>query len=137
CRLFLLLASLMTAPDSFAQDSAGYQRPPQDITDILDAPPTPLVSLSPTREYLLLIDRESYPPIADVAAPMLRLAGERIDPRTNGPHLAPRGKGLTLQKIADNSRRGIDLPADSNVGTPNWSPDGNLIAFPITTKTGI
>src|SRR4029077_10579698 len=119
CLVFLLLGNLMTAPNAFAQDSAGYQRPPQAITDILNAPPTPLVSLSPTREYLLLIDRESYPPIADVAAPMLRLAGQRINPRTNGPHLAPRGKGLTLQKLSDNSRRRIDLPADANIGTPN------------------
>src|SRR5262245_18070168 len=77
--------------------TANYQRPPKAITDILDAPPTPQVSLSPTRNYLLLVDRESYPSIAEVSAPMLRLAGERIDARTNGPHLPPRGKGLTLQ----------------------------------------
>lgn len=137
CRLILLFVSLMTAHNSFAQDVAGYQRPPQAITDILDAPPTPLVSLSPTREYLLLIDRETYPPIADVAAPMLRLAGQRIDPRTNGPHLPPRNKALTLQKMSDNSRRRIELPANSIVGAPNWSPDGQHIAITITNSRGI
>src|SRR5947207_14778335 len=111
CMGFNLLAT--------AQDGAhntGYQRPPKAITDILDAPPTPQVSLSPTRDYLLLIDRESYPSIAEVAAPMLRLAGERIDPRTNGPHLPPRGKGLTVQKIDGGDQRRIDLPPGANVG---------------------
>jgi dipeptidyl aminopeptidase/acylaminoacyl peptidase len=117
--------------------TSSYQRPPQAITDILDAPPTPQVALSPTREFLLLIDRESYPSITEVAAPMLRLAGERIDPRTNGPHLPPRGKGLTLQRISDGQRRRIELPADANVGFPLWSPDGKQFAFTLTTKTGI
>ncbi|HEY2413018.1 MAG TPA: prolyl oligopeptidase family serine peptidase [Pirellulaceae bacterium] len=117
--------------------TARYQRPPKAITDILDAPPTPQVSISPTRDYLLVIDRESYPPIAEVAAPMLRLAGERIDPRTNGPHLPPRGKGLTLQKISDGERRRIELPAEANVGFLQWSPDGKQTAFTITTDAGI
>ncbi len=137
CPAFLLLTCLMTAPHSFSQDSPGYQRPPQAITNILDAPPTPLISLSPTREHLLLIDRESYPGIADVAAPMLRLAGERIDPRTNGPHLPARYTGLTLQSIADNSRRKIELPQNVKLNSPNWSPDGKHIAFTVTTATGI
>jgi dipeptidyl aminopeptidase/acylaminoacyl peptidase len=137
CSVFLLLTCLMTATESFSQDSSGYQRPPQAITDILDAPPTPLISLSPTREYLLLIDRESYPGIADVAAPMLRLAGERINPQTNGPHLPARYTSFTLQTLADNARRKIDLPAGAKLSAPNWSPDGKHIAFMVTTATGI
>src|SRR5689334_488198 len=116
CLLPAFVGSIVMSFSSFAasQDDygkSGYQRPPKAITDILHAPPTPAVSISPTREYLLLIDRESYPSIAEVSAPMLRLAGERIDPRTNGPHLAPRGKGLTLQKISDGTQRRVELPA--------------------------
>src|SRR6185295_14245452 len=80
-----------------AEPAARYQRPPQAIIDILDVPPTPQASLSPTRDQLLLIQRPSHPSIADVAAPMLRLAGLRINPQTNGPHLAPYSVGLTLQ----------------------------------------
>src|SRR4051794_631655 len=110
----LCLVFNMSSPAQNSENSTGYQRPPKAITDILDSPPTPQVSISPTREYLVLIDRESYPSIVEVAAPMLRLDGERIDPRTNGPHLPPRGKGLTLQKIADGLRTRIELPADAN-----------------------
>lgn len=120
-----------------AGPAGGYQRPPGAITDILDAPPTPLVSLSPTRDYLLLSERPSYPPIADVAAPMLRLAGLRINPRTNGPHLATRTIGLTLQSIADGQQRRIELPPRSNVSDTAWSPDGQQLALTITTESGI
>jgi dipeptidyl aminopeptidase/acylaminoacyl peptidase len=114
-----------------------YQRPPKEITDILDSPPTPLVSLSPTREHLLLVERSGYPPIADLAAPMLRLAGLRINPETNGPHMAQRYVGLILQTITDNRQRRIDLPRDCNIGFPAWSPNGKHLAFTMTTEHGI
>jgi dipeptidyl aminopeptidase/acylaminoacyl peptidase len=117
--------------------AAGYRRPPQAITDILDVPPTPAVSISPTRDYLLLVERLSHPPIADVAAPMLRLAGERINPQTNGPHLSPRNVGLTLQTVSDGKQRRIELPAGANIGFPEWSPDGKSLALTLTTPTGI
>ena len=117
--------------------TSGYRRPPQEITDILNAQPTPSVSLSPTREYLLLIERSSYPPIEDLAAPMLRLAGYRINPLTNGPHLAPRSTGLLLQSIATGQQRRIEVPAGANLGYQGWSPDGQLIAFTITTRDSI
>jgi dipeptidyl aminopeptidase/acylaminoacyl peptidase len=117
--------------------TSGYRRPPQEITDILNAQPTPSVSLSPTREYLLLIERSSYPPIEDLAAPMLRLAGYRINPLTNGPHLAPRSIGLLLQSIATGEQRRIEVPSGANLGYQGWSPDGQWIAFTITTRNSI
>ena len=115
----------------------GYQRPPQAITDILDAQPTPGVSLSPTREYLLLIERSSYPPIEDVAAPMLRLAGLRINPDTNGPPLAPRSTGLILQSIETGEQRRIAVPEGASLGVQGWSPDGKFIAFTMTKSDRI
>ena len=117
--------------------TSGYRRPPQEITDVLNAQPTPSVSLSPTREYLLLIERSSYPPIEDLAAPMLRLAGYRINPLTNGPHLAPRSTGLLHQSIATGEQRRIEVPAGANLGYQGWSPDGQWIAFTITTRNSI
>lgn len=115
----------------------GYQRPPKAITDILDVAPTPAVSLNPTREFFLLIERSGYPPIEDLAAPMLRLAGLRINALTNGPHLAPRSTGLILQTIATGVQERIDVPAGSNIGFQGWSPDGQHFAFTITTAETI
>ena len=110
----------------------GYCRPPRAITDILDVAPTPAVSLSPTREFILLIERSSYPPIEDLAAPMLRLAGLRINALTNGPHLAPRSTGLVLQTIATGVQNRILVPQGSNIGFQGWSPNGQHFAFTIT-----
>ena len=117
--------------------SNRYQRPPKEITDILDVGPTPGISLSPTREFLLLIERSNYPPIEDLAAPMLKLAGLRINPQTNGPHLAPRSTGLILQTIATGELRQIIVPNGANIGFQGWSPDGKSLAFTITTNNAI
>src|SRR5690606_25709317 len=69
-----------------AQDAAPtYQQPPAPIAQILDAKPNPGVIISPDRKTLLLTDRANLPAIAELAEPMLRLAGYRSNPKNNGP----------------------------------------------------
>jgi dipeptidyl aminopeptidase/acylaminoacyl peptidase len=120
-----------------APNSAGYQKPPKAVADILNAPPTPNVSLSPARDRLLLLHFDRYPPIRDLAEPMLRLAGLRINPRTNGPHPGPRFTGYTIQTLADGKQTKVQVPADGRLSGPNWSPDGRQFAFTNTTDDGI
>src|SRR5258707_14843470 len=88
-----------------------YRTPPQVIVDILDAPPLPSASISPDRQWLLLLEQRSMPTIAELAAPMLRLAGNRINPRTTGPQLPGSTTGLILKRVADGSERRITVPA--------------------------
>src|SRR5205807_506736 len=95
----MALTSLVA--DSDAAPPSGYLKPPQAIRDVLDAPPPPAVSVSPTRGHVLLLHTIRYPALADAASPMLRLAGLRINPRTNGPHLPPLIHGLTLEWLPD------------------------------------
>jgi dipeptidyl aminopeptidase/acylaminoacyl peptidase len=134
---YLGLVALLMWSAGILADEAVYQRPPQAIRDILDVPPTPTVSLSPKREHLLLVERLGNPPISDLAEPMMRLAGLRINPRTNGPHQPPRNTGLLLQSIADDTRRRVELPAEARIGFPSWSPDGQRLVFTRTTAEGI
>ncbi|HWW12018.1 MAG TPA: S9 family peptidase, partial [Brevundimonas sp.] len=79
---FVLLAAF--AGPALAQESLVYQQPPSPIAEILDTKPTPSSSLSPDRVTLALYDRSNLPPIAELAEPMLRLGGYRINPRNNG-----------------------------------------------------
>src|SRR5437868_2648543 len=65
-----------------------YQKPPQAVLDVLNAPVPPTGALSPTRDYMLLAQGVRYPPLKELAQPMLRLAGLRINPNTTGPHRA-------------------------------------------------
>ncbi len=115
----------------------GYQKAPQPIHDLLDAPPTPLVLVSPKSDYLLVADRLATPPIADLAEPMLRLAGLRLNPATNGRHHPPRLTGLHLVSIQDGKERTIQTPEKAYLGSPEWSPDGQHFVFTQTTAEGI
>ncbi len=116
----------------------GYQKAPAPISDILSAPPTPLVLVSPKSDKLLVVDRLANPPVADLAAPMLRLAGLRINPATNGRHHPPRLVGLSLIDVATGAIRKVTgLPASPYMSVPEWSPDGKQFACTNTTAIGI
>jgi dipeptidyl aminopeptidase/acylaminoacyl peptidase len=129
-----------------------YQKPPKAILDVLNAPNPPQVSISPTGDRMMLLESERYPSIADLSEPMLRIAGLRINPVTNGPRLAQRVTGLTLRNIADGKEIKLAVPANARIGFGRggggggpfgggggggWSPDGKHFAFTNTTATGI
>jgi hypothetical protein len=99
----LLLAALLASAALTAQQpgtlETGYQMPPKAIVDILDAPPPPMAVISPAQNVMALLDRASMPRIADLAEPMLRLAGTRVNPKTNGPHSPASILGITFKRI--------------------------------------
>ena len=99
----ILAPGLLLAQQPGALET-GYQLPPKAIVDILDAPPPPTAVISPAQNVMALLDRASMPKIADLAEPMLRLAGSRINPKTNGPHSPASILGITFKRIADGSR---------------------------------
>jgi len=132
-RLTLALATI--APSLAAQDG-GYQQPPAPIAQILDAEPTPAVTLGPTREWLLLLERRPLPPISEVGAPILRLAGDRLDPRTNTLTREVSYKGLRLRSVNGTIERRIATPGDARIANVRWSDDGASAAFTVTTDSG-
>jgi dipeptidyl aminopeptidase/acylaminoacyl peptidase len=125
-RLALLLAVAAALPVAAAD--VPYKTPPRVVVDILDAPPPPQVLLAPSGEVVLVIERRGMPPIAELARPMLRLAGHRIDPRTSGPHRGFDGIRLTLTRVADGAERPIGLPDGLRFDPVGFSPDGRSLA---------
>jgi dipeptidyl aminopeptidase/acylaminoacyl peptidase len=114
-----------------------YQKPPQEILDVLNAPAPPALGVNPTRTYATLSQTERYPSIAEVSEPMLRLAGLRINPRTNGLHLAPNSISITLVRLSDGAKIPVSLPPNASVTGLRWAADGKQFAFANTTANGI
>jgi len=117
--------------------SAQYQLPPKDIVDILDAAPLPTAAVSPSGQVIALLERASMPSIAEVSQPMHRLAGMRVNPRTNGPHRSQTLKAITLRRVADAGEIKVTLPANPRLSWIGFSPDGMRFAFTHTRDTGI
>jgi dipeptidyl aminopeptidase/acylaminoacyl peptidase len=139
-RLVVLLA-ILVAPALLAQSSGyeppKYQLPPKAIVDAFDIAPLPQTMLSPNKQVLALTYRRAQPTIAELAQPMLRIAGTRVNPKTYGPHRAALITGITLKKIADGGEIKVTVPAQANLSNVKFSPNGAHLAFLNTKENGI
>jgi dipeptidyl aminopeptidase/acylaminoacyl peptidase len=132
-----VLAIALWNGHTFAQQK--YEKPPQEILDVLNAPLPPGFFLSPTRDMAVLAQPMNYPAIADLAEPMLRLAGVRINPLTNAERsYISYWVSLTLKKISDGSEMPIALPANvRRIGQPRWNANGTMFVFTNEASNGI
>jgi dipeptidyl aminopeptidase/acylaminoacyl peptidase len=126
---------LSLAPNLWAQEP--YKLPPKEIVDILDAPPTPMVLISPARDRLALVEYESMPSIAYVSRPMLRIAGIRITPFNNSRQVLRFDTGLSLKDLKTGATRRAELPEGARFTSLTWSPDGRSLALLRYTDSGI
>ena len=130
--------SILFVLPAYNQEPLSYQEPPQAIIDLVDAPSTPAISISPGNDVILLTDSPELPSIEELAMEELRLAGIRFNPLTNGPSRASYGSGYTLMNMDGSNIRQISgLPDNPRIRNTQWSPNGSMIAFTHTTETGI
>lgn len=120
-RAFFLSAFCLLADD-------GYKRAPERIRAILDAPTTPVISVNPTKTHALLLDQRRYPPIAELAQPMLRLAGLRLNPKNNAPHRNAGYSGLKLIRLDTGAEIPVGFSGTGPVSAPRWTGDGKWFA---------
>lgn len=120
-----------------AQQQTDYKLPPRNVVDILDAPQAPYVSVSPDREWLVMAERKAMPSIADMAQPMLRIGGRRINPATNGRFSPSLITGFSVMRVADGEERVVDVPHTDGWGFPSISPDGAHFYVTRDTDRGI
>ncbi len=106
-----------------------YEEPAKDVVELVDAPTTPSVTVSPTGDRVLLASYDALPSIEDVAAPFERLAGLRIDAQRSAERRTRMYEGLQLVDVASGETTTVELPEGIRMGPPSWSPDGKHIAF--------
>jgi dipeptidyl aminopeptidase/acylaminoacyl peptidase len=126
-----MMAAGTAAPQDSLQPATEWKSPPEDLLEVLHAPQLPWVWTAPTGEYLLLADPVLYPPLAELAAPMHKLAGIRVNPATNGRHGQHGGTSPRLVRVEDGAETPLDLPADAEVLAVAWTVDGQRFALTV------
>lgn len=125
------LVALAFSSGLSAQDR--YQTAPPEVRRVLEAARPPMFWASPTGTHAFLGDPRRNPPIRELARPMLRLAGLRLDPTTYAPHGGTALTRLELMDLATGKTQALAVPARGRVGLPQWSPDGRHFSLVVTT----
>jgi dipeptidyl aminopeptidase/acylaminoacyl peptidase len=137
-KVLILITLLFVALNSSGQEALKYQLPPEEIVKIVDAPQTPVVSISPDKSTIILVVRPELITIRELSAEEFRIAGLRIDPAISGPSRQTYNRGFSLMNIDGTNIREISgLPANPQLGLPIWSDDGKKFAFTNTTGSSI
>ncbi|MCG2585034.1 prolyl oligopeptidase family serine peptidase [Massilia sp. TS11] len=117
---------------------AQYKLPPAPLQALVDAPRAPSLHLSPQRDAAFLVQTPELPSIADVAAPELKLAGARINPRTAAASRFSFGSNLSLLDLASQKTAPVSgLPQPLRLADSAWSPTQRHIAFTHVGADGV
>ncbi len=135
---FVTIALLLFMTQTALSDET-WQLPPQEVVDIIDAKPEPVVSLSPDSKWMLFLDLDAMPDISDIARRRLRLAGLRIDPQANARFQTSWYRGISIRKTdGDAGGRGkaIKLSANAKISATRWCHDSKKFLFTEVTEKG-
>jgi dipeptidyl aminopeptidase/acylaminoacyl peptidase len=132
----LAALALITAPAAAADADAprpatGWRQPPPEVMEVLHAPQLPWVFSAPSGTHLLLADPVDYPPLAELAAPMHKLAGMRVDPivgAIQGRHGATSPRLVAVEGGAETP---LPLPEGAEVLDVSWTADGRRFALTV------
>ncbi|MCY4170904.1 MAG: prolyl oligopeptidase family serine peptidase [Bacteroidetes bacterium] len=133
-QLFALsvLLLIVTSNQLSAVAQMQYQPPPEPLDQLLDAPATPNVSLSPDRQMIALLHRPGMPSIGDVSAPEKRLAGLRINSRIHGQSRASKYSKITLKSLESDDQCSVSgIPESGGIRNVAWAPGGAHLSFTV------
>lgn len=136
-KLFTLLLFL-SAVAGFSQENLGYQKPSKEILDLVDAPLAPSVIMTDDGAYMIMLYRDTYKTIAELSETELRLAGLRINPKTNIGSRTNYYTNITIKSSKDKEVKNVTgLPNNPRIANLTFSPDQSKIAITNTTDNGV
>lgn len=126
----LLLLMLLPALTALAQESLTYQKPPEAILELVDAPLAPFVSTDSKGENMILLYRDAYKSIAELSEAEMRLAGLRINPKTSIGSRTGYFNNVKVKKATAKEPRMVSgLPENPRLANFTWSPNEKYLAF--------
>lgn len=121
-----------------AQENLTYQKPPQEILELVDVPLAPTTLVNSKGDMMVFLYRDQYKSIAELSETEMRLGGLRINPVTNISSRATYFNDVKLKSVDAEEPKIINgLPANPRLTNFTWSPDESKIAMTHTTDSGV
>ncbi|WP_017258469.1 S9 family peptidase [Pedobacter arcticus] len=120
---------------SLAQEGSGYQKPPKDLVDIVEASNSKAVIVSGSGNFMLILESEGYPSITEISKPLVKLAGLRVDPENRSNAKSSYYTNLTVKNLRTSDEFELSgIPKNSKIKDFSFSPDEKMVAFSVTTE---
>jgi len=133
--VFLLSASVHVGANA---DAPEYQKPSKEILELVDVKLAPYTLIDDARKHMVLLSRDTYKSIEELSIKEMRLAGLRIDPKTNIGSRITYFNDIKIQNVGDTKRKSVKgLPEKPRFANFVWSPNQKYIAMTHTTATGV
>ena len=136
-KTILLILSVTFA---FSQENINYQVPSSEILDLVEYDRPPTVTYDNDKNFMLFLYRDNYKSIEDLSQEELRLAGLRINPKTNIGSRITYYNNIKIKNLK-NKRSEIEdiigIPSNPKIANINWSPNQKNIAFTNTSSDGV
>jgi dipeptidyl aminopeptidase/acylaminoacyl peptidase len=135
---FMAICLMGSLNDSYAQESLEYQKPPQEILDLVDVDLAPFSLITDDREYMVFVYRKAYKSIVELSETEMRLGGLRINPKTNIGSRTTFYTNLKVMRMGkDEEGQSVKgMPENPRISNISWSPDQSKMAFTHTTTEG-
>jgi len=123
---------------SLGQEDIGYQKPHKDILQWADVKLPPSTSVNDAGTMAILRYRDQYKSIKELSQEELRLAGLRINPKTNIGSRTTYYNSFSIYNLEKGKEKSLTgLPEDVKLANLSWSPNQQKIAFTNTTEKGV
>ena len=123
-----------------AQEDLQYQVPPKEILDLIDVTMPPRILVDDNKNYMVYLYRDTYKTIEELSEKEMRLAGLRINPKTNIGSRVSYYNNIEISSAENNYSKIYDvkgMPKEPRLSNVKWSPDQTKIAMTNTTKVGV
>lgn len=129
---------MLSAISGYSQENLEFQVPPASILELVDIERAPIVSMDSKKEQMLFFYRDAFKTLSDLSQPELRLAGLRINPKTNISSTTSFFNDIKYKKLNSQALQQIaNLPTDARITHTLFSPDETKLAFTNTTDEGV
>ena len=138
-RLYIFIFLVLLVLEVGAQVSLTYQKPSKEILELVDVPLAPSVLVNDSKDFMILLYRDPFKSIEELSKEELRLAGLRIDPKTNIGSRVTYYNNLKTKDLLNHSNlfQVSGLPPDPKLSNFSFSPDQKKLAFTNTTSFGV